>query len=183
MCHDPTVWKKRHHNTFAQLELNLPEHNLPAREKTHWKKAAFWHEVKVMCCLPKCLSIGSAPLPSLSFISFTLSSNREPVHRLIPHGPSAWIQSNSFLFFFAFLDFIQWEPLQLYFRQKASKYSYKGNGLLSWNLQKSLSSVNSSNWPGARSDPISVFQLLLKDVYWFIDDILGVFSFCDFFFA
>ena len=27
--------------TFAHLILNPPEHNLPAREKTHWKKQYF----------------------------------------------------------------------------------------------------------------------------------------------
>ena len=58
--------KKAAKNTFAQLQLNRPEHNLPAREKSSLEKAAFWHEVKVMCWLPKCLSIGSPPLPSLS---------------------------------------------------------------------------------------------------------------------
>ena len=38
-------------NHLSQLKLNPPEHNLPATEKTHWKKAAFWHKIKVVCCL------------------------------------------------------------------------------------------------------------------------------------
>ena len=44
--------KKAARITFAHLKLKPPEHNLPAREETHWKKAVFWHEAKVVCCLP-----------------------------------------------------------------------------------------------------------------------------------
>ena len=36
---------------FAQLKRFSPEHNLPITEKNSLEQAAFWHEVKVVCCL------------------------------------------------------------------------------------------------------------------------------------
>ena len=44
----PTVLQ----STFAQSKRFPPEHNLPTREKKSSEQAAFWHEVKVHCCLP-----------------------------------------------------------------------------------------------------------------------------------
>ena len=36
---------------FAQLKRFSPEYNLPITEKNSLEQAAFWHEVKVVCCL------------------------------------------------------------------------------------------------------------------------------------
>ena len=44
----PTVLQ----STFAQSKRFPPEHNLPTRGKKSSEQAAFWHEVKVHCCLP-----------------------------------------------------------------------------------------------------------------------------------
>ena len=41
--------------TFSQLKLNPPEHSLPAREKTHWKKSSILAQGK-SCVLPTILS-------------------------------------------------------------------------------------------------------------------------------
>ena len=38
-------------NQFAQSKRFSPEHNLPITEKNSLEQAAFWHEVKVVCCL------------------------------------------------------------------------------------------------------------------------------------
>ena len=38
--------------TFAPTKRFSPWHNLPVREKNSLEQAAFWHEVKVMSCLP-----------------------------------------------------------------------------------------------------------------------------------
>ena len=94
--------------TVAQLKLNPSEHNLPAREK-----AAFWHDVKVVCCLrtdslfthsneftrqitilltddrqlhqaASNVCLQALPLSPQDF--FTLSPNREPVHRQSPNS-------------------------------------------------------------------------------------------------
>ena len=35
-----------HVTTFSQLKLNPPEHNLPVREKTHWKKSSILEQGK-----------------------------------------------------------------------------------------------------------------------------------------
>ena len=40
-----------HVTTFSQLKLNPPEHNLPVREKTHWKKSSILEQGK-SCVLP-----------------------------------------------------------------------------------------------------------------------------------
>ena len=37
---------------FAQSKCFPPEHNLLVREKHSLEQAAFWHEVKVVCCPP-----------------------------------------------------------------------------------------------------------------------------------
>ena len=39
-------------NQIAQSKRFSPEHNLPVREKNSLERAAFWHEIKGMCCLP-----------------------------------------------------------------------------------------------------------------------------------
>ena len=41
------LYESRH----AQLKRFCPEHNLPITEKNSLEQAAFWHEVKVVCCL------------------------------------------------------------------------------------------------------------------------------------
>ena len=41
--------------TFSQLKLNPPEHNLPTREKTHWKKSSILVQGK-SCVLPVMLT-------------------------------------------------------------------------------------------------------------------------------
>ena len=38
--------------TFAQSKRFPPKHNLPNKENNSLEEAAFWHEVKVVCCLP-----------------------------------------------------------------------------------------------------------------------------------
>ena len=38
--------------TFAQSKRFPPKHNLPNKENNSSEEAAFWHEVKVVCCLP-----------------------------------------------------------------------------------------------------------------------------------
>ena len=38
--------------TFAESKHFSPEHNLTVREKNSLEQVAFWHEVKVVCCLP-----------------------------------------------------------------------------------------------------------------------------------
>ena len=54
-CHDLSVWNifnKRPKFIFAQSKRLPPKHNLPDKENNSLEQAAFWHEVKVMCCLP-----------------------------------------------------------------------------------------------------------------------------------
>ena len=54
-CHDLLVWKtfnKRPKYTFAQSKRFPPKHNLPDKENNSLEQVAFWHEVKVVCCLP-----------------------------------------------------------------------------------------------------------------------------------
>ena len=121
------------HICSVKTKPSAPEHNLPAREKNPLEKAGLkvmsclptpflhaklltfqciqvrdndrqLHQEGGMAASNVCLQALPLSLPSpLDF--FTLSSNREPVHRLIPYGPSAWVLFNFFLFFFFFLDF------------------------------------------------------------------------------
>ena len=49
-CHDLSM-KQSAKIKFAQLKRFSPEHNLPITEKNSLEQAAFWHEVKVVCCL------------------------------------------------------------------------------------------------------------------------------------
>ena len=54
-CHDLSVWNifnKRPKFTFAQSKRFRPKHNLPDKENNSLEQVAFWHEVKVVCCLP-----------------------------------------------------------------------------------------------------------------------------------
>ena len=112
-----------HVTTFSQLKLNPPEHNLPVREKTHWKKSSILEQGK-SCVSPIILTsflhaklitfqwiqvtdnnladrwlgitrqegriaVPNVCLQALTFSLplpcdfFTLSPNREPVHRLL----------------------------------------------------------------------------------------------------
>ena len=43
---------KRPKFTFPQSKRFPPKHNLPDKENNSFEQAAFWHEIKVMCCLP-----------------------------------------------------------------------------------------------------------------------------------
>ena len=123
MCHDPTVWKKTTKNTFAQLERNPPEHDLlydlTAREKHSLEKAAFSHEVKVMCCLPKCWSIGSPPLPSLSACFFHPLLKQRACSQDNPSWAIRLDLINSFLFFFSFSWFHSIRALSAIFQTKS----------------------------------------------------------------
>ena len=54
-CHDLSVWNifnKRPKFTFAQSKRFSPNHNLPDKENNSLEQVAFWHEGKVVCCLP-----------------------------------------------------------------------------------------------------------------------------------
>ena len=46
------IFNKRPKFTFPQSKRFPPKHNLPDKENNSLEQAAFWHEVKVMCCLP-----------------------------------------------------------------------------------------------------------------------------------
>ena len=40
-------------NIVCSVKMQSPtEHNLPIRDDIHWNKQQFWHQVKVVCCLP-----------------------------------------------------------------------------------------------------------------------------------
>ena len=39
------------YKTNGKINAYLLSHNLPAGEKNSLEQAAFWHEVKVLCCL------------------------------------------------------------------------------------------------------------------------------------
>ena len=130
-----------HVTTFSQLKLNPPEHNLPVREKTHWKKSSILEQGK-SCVSPIILTsflhaklikfqwiqvtdndladrwlgitrqegritVPNVCLQALTFSLpspcdfFTLSPNREPVHRLLlcwHPTPVLW-RLNSFFFY------------------------------------------------------------------------------------
>ena len=47
----PPVFAPATQAKFAQLKRFSPEHNLPITEKNSLQQAAFWHDVKVVCCL------------------------------------------------------------------------------------------------------------------------------------
>ena len=42
---------KRQKSNLLSHKRFSPEHNLPITEKNSLEQAAFWHEVKVVCCL------------------------------------------------------------------------------------------------------------------------------------
>ena len=52
-CHDLSVGNKRQKSHLPCQNVFLRGmYNLPARKKNLLEQAAFWHEVKVVCCLP-----------------------------------------------------------------------------------------------------------------------------------
>ena len=107
-CHDLSLLNERENHNFAQSKLTL------RHKENSLEQAAFWHQVKVKCCLPTpflhaklitliynlanrrsainrqeggiaaskvCLKALPLSLPSPPNF-FSLSPNREPVHRL-----------------------------------------------------------------------------------------------------
>ena len=65
-CHDPSVWNKRQKSHLINQSVYLQSIIYPSEKKKKLlEQAAFWHEVKVVCCLPDSFFTQNVSLPFL----------------------------------------------------------------------------------------------------------------------